>query len=145
MAAKLARRVYKTINSRASRVRWRKKGEGGGERERKRKREGEKERARKREREDEHMSVSPASLLAGSRNLCRPVNHVKIWFVDGFYSGKLLRALCTNSALYTPPAALSRTFPLCRSRNVSEYRKTHRGPRIWRCDLEMRKPINGAM
>lgn len=51
-----------------------KKGERVAEKERKR----EKERARKREREDEHMSVSPPSLLAGSRNLCRPVNHVKI-------------------------------------------------------------------
>lgn len=41
-----------------------------------------------------HRAISPVVRI--SRNLFSPVNHVKIWFVDGFYSGKLLRMLRTK-------------------------------------------------
>jgi len=38
-----------------------------------------------------------------------------------------------------------RTFPLCRSLVMFPNTEKQRGAaRIWRCDLEMRKPINGG-
>lgn len=47
---------------------------------------------------NEHMFMSPGCLSSCPEpgNLFSPVNHVKIWFVDGFYSGKLLRMLRTK-------------------------------------------------